>query len=80
MHLKFEDGNEHNKYAVTVMIGGRTGEYVPKNWSKILNLFFALSNCAITCKVTGKRINWKAGHGLEILVLYSCLGPEKAVD
>ena len=39
MHLKFEDGNEHNKYAVTVMIGGRTGEYVPKNWSKILNLF-----------------------------------------
>lgn len=80
MHLKFEDGNERNKYAVAVMIEGRTGEYVPKNLSEILNLFLTLSNCVIECKVTGKRINRRAGNGLEIPVLYNCFGPEKAVD
>ena len=80
MHLKFEDGNERNKYAVAVMIEGRTGEYVTKNLSEILNLFLTLSNCVIECKVTGKRINRRAGNGLEIPVLYNCFGPEKAVD
>ena len=80
MHLKFEDGNERNKYAVAVMIEGRTGEYVPKNLSEILNLFLTLSNCVIECKVTGKRINRRAGNGLEILVLYNCFGPENALD
>ena len=80
MHLKFEDGNERNKYAVAVMIEGRTGECVPKNLSEILNLFLTLSNYVIECKVTGKRINRRAGNGLEIPVLYNCFGPEKALD
>ena len=30
---------EHNKYVAAVMIGGRTGGHVPKNLSKISNLF-----------------------------------------
>ena len=67
LHLKCKDGNEHNKYAVAVMIGGRTGEHVPKNLSKIFNLFLTLPKCAIKCKVTRKRINRGAGYGLEIL-------------
>ena len=62
------------------MIEGRTGECVPKNLSEILNLFLTLSNYVIECKVTGKRINRRAGNGLEIPVLYNCFGPEKAVD
>ena len=44
--LKCEDGNEHDKYAVPVMIGGHTGGYVPINLSKIFNLFLTLPSCA----------------------------------
>ena len=29
LYLKCEDCNKHNKYAVDVMIGGRTGGHVP---------------------------------------------------
>ena len=39
LYLKCEDGNEHNKYVAAVMIGGRTGGHLPKNLSKISNLF-----------------------------------------
>ena len=35
LYLKFEDGDERNKYAVAVMIEGRTVECVPKNLSEI---------------------------------------------
>ena len=34
MYLKCEDGNKHDKYAVAVMTGGRTGGHVPKSLSK----------------------------------------------
>ena len=30
LYLKFEDDNEHNKYAVAVMIGRHRGEHVSK--------------------------------------------------
>ena len=57
LYLKCEDGNEQYKYAVTVMIGRCNGGHVPKNLSKIFNLFVTLPNCAIKCNMTGKRIN-----------------------
>ena len=71
LYLKCEDGNEHDKYAVALMIGGRTGGHVSKNLSKIFNLFLTLPNCAIKWKVTGKRINCGAGYVLEIPVQYN---------
>ena len=61
-------------------IGGHTGGHVPKNLSKILNIFLTLPNCAIKCKVTGKHINQGAGYGLEIPVQYIIFGLERAVD
>ena len=79
LYLKCEDGNEHKKYAVTIMIGGRNGGHVLKNLSKIFNIFLTLLNCAIKYKVTGKRINREAGYGLEIPIQCNFFGPEKAV-
>ena len=71
LHLKCEDGNEHDKYAAALMIGGRTGGHVPKNLSKIFNLLLTLPNCTIKWKVTGKCINRGAGYVLEIAVQYN---------
>ena len=34
--------------------------------TNIFSLFLTVPNCAIKCKVTGKRINRGAGYGLEI--------------
>ena len=67
-HFKCEDGQEHNEYAVAVMIGGRTGGHFPKNLNNIFNLFPALPNCAIKCNVTGNRINREARYRPEIPV------------
>ena len=57
LYLNCEDGKEHNKNAVAVVIGRNTGGFVPKNLSKSFNLFLILPNCVIKCKVTGKYIN-----------------------
>ena len=57
LFLKYEDDNEHDKYAVAVRIGERTDGHVPKNLSKIFNLFLTLPNCDIKCKVTRNSIN-----------------------
>ena len=45
LYLKCENGNEHGKYAVAVMVGGQTGEHVPKSLSKTLKLFLTLLKC-----------------------------------
>ena len=65
LYLKCEDGKEHNRYAVVVMIGGPNGRHVQKKL-RIFNLFFALPNFTIKCKVTGKQIDLGAGYGLKI--------------
>ena len=80
-HLKCDDGNEYNKYTVAVMIEGRTGRHVPKNLSKIFNLFLTLPNCATKCKATGKCINGGARNSGPVQFLWtgeSCgLGGER---
>ena len=65
LYLICEDGKEHNRYAVVVMIGGPNGRHVQKKL-RIFNLFFALPNFTIKCNVTGKQINLGAGYGLKI--------------
>ena len=36
-----------------------------------------IPNCTIGCKVTGKRVNRRAGYGLEIHVDYRFIGAKK---
>ena len=39
-----------------------------------------IPNCAIACKVTGKRVNCGAGYGLEISVQQRFISAKKAVE
>ena len=72
LFLKCEDGNEHSKYAVAVMVGGQTGGHVPKSLNKLLKTFLTSPNCVIKCKVVGNR---GGRYGLEIPVQYKYFGP-----
>ena len=60
------------------MIGGRTDGHVSENLNKIFNIFLTLPNCAIKCKVAGKRINQGAGYVLEIPLQYNFFGTKKS--
>ena len=39
-----------------------------------------IPNCTIGCKVTGLRVNCRAGYGFEIPAQYRFTGAKKAVD
>ena len=52
-----------------------------RTWVKFLTFFnLTLPNCAIKCKITGKRINWDAAYRLKTPVEYNFFEPEKTVD
>ena len=77
--LKSENENQHDKFAVAIVLEERIVGYVPKNLSKIFHPFMKIPNCIIGCKVTGKRVNRGAGYGFEISVEYRFIGVEKGV-
>ena len=78
--LKSEIENQHDKFAVAIVLEERIVGHVSKNLSKIFHQFLKIPNCTIGCKVTGKRVNHGAGYGLEIPVQYKFIGAEKAVE
>ena len=80
LYLEPEDRNEYDKYAVAVIVDGKTGGHIPKNLSKTFKRFLTLPNCTIKCTVIGERVNHGAGYGLEILVHFKFLGPAKAIQ
>ena len=52
-----------------------------RTWVKFLTFFnLVLPNCAIKCKITGKRINWDTAYRPETPVEYNFFGMEKTVD
>ena len=51
LYLKCEDGNEHNKYAVAVMIGGRAMVGMSqRTWIKFLTFFLLFLTVASNVK------------------------------
>ena len=75
-----ENENQLDKFAVAIVLKEPIVGYVPKNLSKIFHQFMKIRNCTIGCKVTGERINRRAGYGLEIPVQDRFIGAEKAVE
>ena len=71
---------KHDKFAIAIFHSKRIVGHVPKNLSKFFYQFLSLPNCTISCEVTGKRVNRGGGYGLEILVKYTFLGPNKAIE
>ena len=78
--LKSENENQHDKFAVAIVLEERIVGHVPKNLGQIFHQFMKIPNCTIGCKVTGKRVNRGVGCGLEIPVQYRFIGAEKAVE
>ena len=78
--LKSENENQHDKFAVAIVLEERIVGHVPKNLRKIFHQFMKIPNCTIGCKVTGKRVNRGAGYDLEIPVQYRFIAAEKAVE
>ena len=51
-----------------------------QNIYKFVYKSLKLPNSKLSCKVKGKRLNRGAGHGLEIPVIYTFNGHEKAIE
>ena len=78
--LNPENENQHDKFAVAIVLEERIFGYVPEKLSKIFHQFMKVPDCAIGSKVTGKRVNRETGCGLEISVQYRFIGGKNAVE
>ena len=66
--------NEKDKNAVAVMRDDKVVEHVPLSYSRCVSQFLEISSSAVTCTVTGKRVNRGGGYGLEVPCQYSFKG------
>ena len=80
VEVKHEVNNKHDKFAIAIFHSKRIVGHVPKNLNKFFYQFLSLPNCTISCEVKCKRVNRGGGCGLEILVKYTFLGPNKAIE
>ena len=78
--LNPENENQHDKFAVAIVLEERIVGHVPEKLSKIFHRFMKVPDCAIGSKVTGKRVNRETGCGLEISVQYRFIGGKNAVE
>ena len=75
-----EADNSHDNYAVSIICSLYVVGHVPLSLSKTFSNFLSLPVSTMLCIVTGKRLNRRAGLGLEILVMYQARGHEKALQ
>ena len=54
--------------------------HMPRNTSKFVYKFLEFANSKLSCKVKGMRLNRGAGYDLEIPVIYTFNGHEKAIE
>ena len=71
-----ETGNNHDKYAVSVVKHGEIVGHLPRELSRTV-WHFILHGGQVTCEVTGKR---KLGNGLEVPCIYKFIGTRKLVS
>ena len=76
--------NKEDEFAISVHRNDFQKEtlvgHTLRNISKFIYKFLKLPNSKLSCKVKGKRLNRGAGHGLEIPVIYTFNGHEKAIE
>ena len=77
--LKSENENQHDKFAVAIVLEERIVGHAPKNLSKIFHQCRKIPNCTIGYKVTEKPVNRGAGYGLEIPAQWRFIGAKKVV-
>ena len=75
--LKSENENEHNKFAIAIVLGKRRVGHVPKNLSKLFHQFMKIPNCTIGSKVTGNVLIVEQVMFLKFLFSTDLLVPKK---
>ena len=74
--LQREEGNGHDRHAVSVMKGGDIVGHVLRELS-CAYWYFIRHGGAISCEVAGSR---KHGNGLEVPCVYKLVGSDKLVQ
>ena len=81
---RHELNNEEDEFSIGIYRNDLQNEtlvgHMPRNLSKFVYQFLKLPNSKLSCKVKGKRLNRGAGYGLEIPVIYTFSGHEKAIE
>ena len=84
LECRHEGKNEEHEFAIGVYPNDFQKEtlvgHMPRNISKFVYKFLKLPNSKLPCKLKGKRLNRGAGYGLEIPVIYTFSGHEKAIE
>ena len=79
-----EEKNEDDEFAIGVYRNDFQKEtsvgHMPGNISKFVYKFLKFPNSKFSCKLKGKRLNRGAGYCLEIPVIYTFNGHEKAIE
>ena len=83
LECRHEEKNEGDEFGIGVSRNDFQKEtfvgHMPRSISKFVYKFLKLPNSKLSCKVKGKRLNRGAGYGLEIPVIYTFNGHEKAI-
>ena len=84
LDCRHEEKNEEDEFAIGVYQNDFEKEtlvgHMPNNISKFVYKFLKLPNSKLSCKVKGNRLNRGAEYGLEIPVIYTFNGHEKAIQ
>ena len=74
--LEQEEGNNHDKFAVSLLKDATVIGHVPRKFSRVF-WHFLRHGGTITCEVTGRK---KRGKGLEIPCVYCFVGTSKMIQ
>ena len=72
--LERDPANQEDKCAVAVKKRDGTVGHVPFNLAPVVSAFLKRSSNKALAEVTGSRVNWGAGYGLEIPCKYHFYG------
>ena len=80
--LRFKREPDHckDKYAVVIVLEDCVVGHVPYNLAKCVSQFLSSDANKGFARVTGRKVNRKAGYGLEIPVVYCLYGPSLYVE
>ena len=84
LERRHEEKNEEDELAIGAYRNNFQKEtlvgHTPRNISKFVYKFLKLPSSKLSCKVKGKRLSRGAGYGLEIPVIFTFDGHEKAIE
>lgn len=71
-----EEGNEHDRTAVSILKEGQIVGHVPREMARIVFYFLQREGTGGACVIAGRR---KRGRGLEVPCVYEFFGPNQLI-